>query len=296
MVRCQNHGDVIYTETYKGANAVRTGGMVARFDNTQPTVIEDCWNSGDVIFNGKAGYRSAGTLKVGGFTGTSSGCPHAVKGYIINSGNVSISGEQNGGSTVYVAGVSTEFGKDLTLVEGETEALIANTGTITFNGSTKNTMAAAGIASTLSGTVQEGIKFVNTGNVSATGEVATAAGKVSGVAGIIAIPKKPIPSAECYCTVNAMGYQGAGMLVGRPYTAGTVEVKAGKIGGTLYNRIDIITEASGDIEEIGPGALTAANFLEGIYSSVVTADLAPNIEHISEAPVVTIPAALPLTE
>ena len=293
LVRCQNHGDVIYTETFKGANAVRTGGMVARFDNTQPTVIEDCWNSGDVIFNGKAGYRSAGTLKVGGFTGTSSGCPHAVKGYIINSGNVSISGEQNGGSTVYVAGVSTEFGKNLTLVEGETEALIANTGTITFNGSTKNTMAAAGIASTLSGTVQEGIKFVNTGNVTATGVVATAADKVSGVAGIIAIPKKPIPSAECYCTVNAMGYQGAGMLVGRPYTAGTVEVKAGKIGGTLYNRIDIITDASGDIEEIGPGALTAANFLEGIYSSVVTADLAPNIEHISEAPVVTLPAALP---
>jgi hypothetical protein len=271
--------------------------MVARFDNTQPTVLEDCWNSGDVIFNGKVGYRSSGTLKVGGFTGSSSGCPHAVKGYIINSGNVSISGEQNGGNPVYVAGVSTEFGKNLTLVEGETEALIANTGTITFNGSTKYSMTAAGIAGLLKGTVQEGIKFVNTGNVSATGKVATAdADRISGVAGVVAIPSQPIPYAECYCTVDAMGYQGAGMLVGKPYTAGTVEVKAGKIGGTLYNRIDIITDAGGDIEEIGPGALTATNFLEGIYSTVVTADLAPNIEYISEAPVVTLPAALPVTE
>jgi hypothetical protein len=234
-------------------------------------------------------------LKVGGFTG-SSACPHAVKGYIINSGNVSINGKQDGGNPVYVAGVSGDFGKNLTLVEGETEALIANTGTITFNGSTKNSMAAAGIAGLLKATVQEGIKFVNTGNVSATGVVATADEKVSGVAGIVAIPSKPIPYAECYCTVDAMGYQGAGMLVGKPYTAGTVEVKAGKIGGTLYNRIDIITDAGGDIEEIGPGALTADNFLEGIYSTVVTADLAANIEYISEAPVVTLPAALPLTE
>jgi hypothetical protein len=171
-------------------------------------------------------------------------------------------------------------------------------------------MTAAGIAGLLKGTVQEGIKFVNTGNVTATGVVATAADKTSGVAGVVAIPSKPIPYAECYCTVNAIGYQGAGMITGATYAAGATQVLSGGVGGKIAR--EMIEGVTADDDPINKPMIinlgTESNiddlllyewndyWYKYVYSAEITEEEATGLELLASAPVVELPAMLPATE
>jgi hypothetical protein len=204
-----------------------------------------------------------------------------------------------------MAGVIAYVTKGIALVEGETEALIANTGNVTIN--TKNTAGKraffGGILGYLkTGTIDERIKFINTGNITVTGEMTNCY-----VGGIGAACLKPIGYAENYCTISApgaitetgeyAGYKGVGMLSGPKYQKDTYDIKDGAVGGTIIR--DTIEDKDPSEEIIylpNPQVITAENCKEYVYGTVTTDEIAARYTILTEAPVVTLPAALPLTE
>ena len=302
LIRCQNHGDFIFTETFNNAGAVRGAGIVGRWEHAHPLCLEDCWNSGDITFNGATATRDGGNFKVTGIISylSASKQTFTVKGAIINSGDITINGNCTRSSNITLGGVIGENSTcHTTLVEGETECLIANTGDISYNaGDNQYSFLMGGVIAwyNCSGKFDAGIKLVNTGDISATGTFATATVNSAGepttyscYIGGIGFAKKTIPYAESYCTINALGLN-AGILMGIPYTAGAYEITAGKVGGTIY--CDSIEDPNSGVGTNGPGELTSDNWFQYIYGGALEA--APTgIEYITEAPVVALPAELP---
>ena len=298
VVRCQNHGDITFTETFKCANAIRTSCFLARPEYDGLVLMEDCWNSGNFTFQGVGSNRKAGNFKAGGCFGGASKGSMIIKGHLINSGNVSVSGDLSKVSGIVIGGTFGNSAIAISLAEGETEALIANTGKVSFSGSSKSDTYIGGISGTVSKAVAEGISFVNTGDVEVTGTF-TGAG-TSHIGGVIGKLTMPI-NAKSYCTVNAVDYQNVGMITGSAYAAGTTEVKAGGIGGTMITMV--LGEEWNDpyaedykITIYGPGAITEDNKHQCIYGSEVSAEVAAACEVLAAAPTVTLPAKLPVTE
>ena len=294
LVRCQNHGDVVFTETFKSANAVRASGLFPRQENKEPATLEDCWNSGDVIFNGTASHRTSGVLKIGGCLASASSNAHTVKGTILNTGNVSIGGSNNGNTML--GGVYAECTLAMKMVEGETEAFIINTGNVSFTGSITGYVYQGGVGGRITNTVAEGISFINTGNITLTGTT-TAESYAGGVAGL---GGKPYANAQSFCTLDAAdakGFTGVGLIMGSAYAADATEVKAGGIGGTVI--VDKIedNDPSGDVIYLpNKQTITAENYHKFIYGAEVTAEVAAACSVLTEAPTVTLPAMLSVTE
>ena len=298
VVRCQNHGDITFTETFKCANAIRTSCLLARPEYAGLVLMEDCWNSGNFTFQGVGSNRKAGNFKAGGCFGGASKGSMIIKGHLINSGNVSVSGDLSKIDGIVIGGTFGNSSIAISLAEGETEALIANTGKVSFSGSSKSDTYIGGIGGSVSKAVAEGISFVNTGDVEVTGTF-TGAG-TSLIGGVIGNLTKPI-NAHSYCTINAVGYAGVGMITGSAYAAGATEVKAGGIGGTMKSIL--VGEEWNDpyaedfkIPIYGPGAITEDNKHQCIYGSEVSAEVAAACEVLTAAPTVTLPAKLPVTE
>jgi hypothetical protein len=158
-----------------------------------------------------------------------------------------------------------------------------------------------------------GISLVNTGNVTVSGAVATTEGKLGYVGGIAGFVEKPIPSAQCYCTVNtvkATGITGAGMITGAPYAAGATQALSGGVGGKITREMIEGVTADGDpinkpmIINLG----TESNiddlllyewndyWYKYVYSAEITEEEATGLELLASAPVVELPAMLPATE
>jgi hypothetical protein len=232
-----------------------------------------------------------------------SGAPY-VKGSIINSGNITLNGTHNKNSVTNIGGVFGRISANVGLGEGATEALIANTGSVSYTSSTTAQFYAGGVISDLlmdkNFEFAAGISLVNTGDVTVSGAVATTEGKLGYVGGIAGFVEKPIPSAQSYCTVNtvkATGITGAGMITGASYAAGACEVLAGGVGGTIIRDTVEDNDPSGDIIYLpNPQAVTAENYHKYIYGAEVAPEVAAKTPVLAEAPVVTLPATLPLTE
>ena len=305
FIRCQNHGDITFTEACKVASACRAGGLGARFEYEAPVVVEDCWNSGNFTFNGKSSVRSAGLFYLSSGIASISAGTFSVKGSLINTGNLSVNADASSTGDLPMAGVIAYISKGIALVEGETEALIANTGNVTIN--TKNTAGKraffGGILGYLkTGAIDEHIKFINTGNITVTGEMTNCY-----VAGIGGACLKPIGYAESYCTISALGsiketgeyegYKGVGMFSGPKYQNGTYDIKDGAVGGTIICNTIEDNDPSGDvIYKPNPQTITAENCKEYAYGTVTTDEIAARYTILTEAPVVTLPAKLPVTE
>ena len=291
LVRCQNHGDLIFTETLNCSGAIRAAGMIARWEHDNPFYLEDCWNSGDFTFNGNTATRDGGNFKVAGVVGYNSKGALSVKGSIINSGNITINGDCTKPSIINVGGIFGELVKSVALAEGATECLIANTGDVTYNGgdNPKN-FYAGGVLADFSGSYvfAEGINLVNIGDVSVAGALGTAEGGESYVGGVVGKVTRPIPSAQSYCTVNATGYKGVGMITGA-HNGDKIVVNAGGVGGYIYASIE---DQNSGVTTGGLCELTSDNWFKYIYGSELTA--APEgLQFLTEAPVVTLPAELP---
>jgi hypothetical protein len=289
LVRCQNHGDITFTETFKSASAVRSAGIYARLENAVPFHIEDCWNSGDVTFNGKGAHRSSGNFHISGAFTSMSKATFTVKGYLINSGAVSIGGDLSNTSGPHIGGLLGYSSINIGLAEGATEALIANTGSVSFTGTSAQTSYVGGVFARIAATIAEGISLVNTGNVTVKNTTAACY-----VGGVIGSSTKAIPSAKSYCTVNAVGYTGVGMITGASYAAGACEVLAGGVGGTIIRDTVEDNDPSGDLIHVpNPQTITAENYHKYIYGAEVAPEVAAKTPVLAEAPVVTLPAALP---
>ena len=195
-----------------------------------------------------------------------------------------------------LGGVYAECTLAMTMVEGETEAFIINTGAVSFTGTVTGYVYQGGIGGRITNTVAEGISFINTGNITVTGTttVESYAGGVAGLGG------KPYANAQSFCTLDtadAKGFTGVGLIMGSAYAAGATEVKAGGVGGTVI--VDKIedNDPSGDVIYLpNKQTITAENYHKFIYGAEVAAEVAAACSVLTEAPVVTLPAMLPVTE
>ena len=69
------------------------------------------------------------------------------------------------------------------------------------------------------------------------------------------------------------------------------------IGGTIYSTVEIgMDDDDNPVYIPGPGAITEDNYHMYIYGTEVSAEVAARYELLSEAPTVTLPARLPVTE
>jgi hypothetical protein len=301
LEQCQNHGDIDFTKDLVLASANRSGGLCGRLEGKSLLVFNKCWNSGNITFSGKASARSAGNFKLGGlisYVEAASG-KFYILGDNINSGNITVDGDISGAGATVLGGAIGHCALTIRKTSKGNGAVI-NTGSVNYtcgDKGTTTTFVMGGACAWLDKiTTEEGISFVNTGDITATGSAATAS-KNSYIGGAIGYAANTILSVQCYCTVNAAGfdhngewtqYTCVGMLVGAEST--TAPITAGGVGGKIYTMTKE-EDAGGTVDVLADVDLSADNWYNYIYSTAL--DAAPEGITLLEAkPVVTLPAAL----
>ncbi len=298
LIRGENHGKIEFTSDFKCANAVRTAGIVARQENNTMFYVEDCWNSGDVIYSGTVSARSNGVYRMAGCFGAVTAGSHTTKGYIINSGNVSYNGTNT--SSVYVGGVYGNRSIEMTLAEGETEGRVINTGNISCSGTAGSDIRVGGLAGITSAIYAPGYNIVNTGDISfsgsSSGEDATI--YVGGVSGNASVP---IENAYSYCNINSTGDTGSGWIMG---TARTPNISTEGDVTTITGSVAKNCFIGGEVTTFDPSdfttkkiPLTSETFFNYIYGSREGTDWTGTDNYdgcqvLTEKPVVTLPTKL----
>ena len=194
--------------------------------------LENCSNSGDIIFEG----TSKGTVYLGGLAGDNDGATKIAgdKGFV-NTGNVKFLGSTT--NTVYVGGIVGNASKALASAtvlknEGLVTNYDATTGTI---GKTSKDIRFGGCLGSASGEAQ-GVAMVNTGDVyvrNAEGGI----GATAFVGGVVGNTVVTISKAKADCDVAAIdfvevsGKVGVGMITGAHRSTTTPLVDACKVGG-----------------------------------------------------------------
>ncbi len=301
LEQCQNHGDIDFTKDLVLASANRSGGLCGRLEGKSLLVFNKCWNSGNITFSGKASARSAGNFMLGGlisYVKNASG-KFYIWGDNINSGNITVDGDISGADATVLGGAIGYCALTIRKTSKGNGAVI-NTGRVNYtcgDKGTTTTFAMGGACAWLDKiTAEEDISFVNTGDITATGSAATAS-KNSYIGGAIGYAANTIPSVQCYCTVNAAGfnyndtwtkYDYVGMLVGTTSTG--APITAGGVGGKIYTMTQE-EDAGGTVDVLADIDLSADNWYNYIYCTPL--DAAPEGITLLEAkPVVTLPAAL----
>ena len=266
---CHNEGDIIVKENVTVGNAIRMGGFIGTMESSHNITFDSCSNSGDIIVNkgvvcGNVTSSTTGYIRVGGFVGNQSAGTITVKNYVKNTGKIEVAGESKHSQNVTVGGV---FGYTKPAFTEDSDAVLINEGEVIFSGASKIGLRVGGVIGAAGATHPAAVSYVNTGNITVTatyksGETAYAGGVFGNTSGSQA-------NAKSFCTINAIGYTGVGAITGSHYAAGTVELSNCAAGGTMNSKKIQIEEASGTIEEIGPGALTATNWFENFYGNAV---------------------------
>ena len=271
FVRCGNYGDIEYTDTFKGANAVRSAGFYARQENAGSVIMEDCFNAGNIVMNGVASARSAGNFKLSGGIADMSKGSVTIKGSFKNSGNISVGGG-NVTSGVYVGGALGHLGDACPLLNGgEGEVKIVNTGAISYTGNGVTNIRVGGVFSSVNepATMDSTFKFINTGDITVSGSYdATDPENSAYIGGIAANMLRGISNAESYCKITAyrivegvlMQYTGVGFITGASRSEGITATNC-KVGGSISVNRDV----EDDSEDIT--LLNESNYHNYIYGS-----------------------------
>ena len=266
---CHNEGDIILKENIAIGNSIRMGGFVGTLESKHNITFDSCSNSGDIIVNkgvicGNSSSGNTGYVRIGGIVGNQSSGTITVKNYVKNTGNIQMSAEtkhnQNimvGGLIAYTAAAFTE----------DSDAVLINEGKVECDGATKKGFRVGGVFGGSSAVHPATVSYVNTGDITLTGTYNSSADAYVG--GVFGNTSTSQANAKSFCTINAIGYTGVGAITGSHYAAGTVELSNCAAGGTMNSKMIQIEEASGTIEEIGPGALTATNWYENFYGNAV---------------------------
>ena len=237
-----NYGDITVTADSKIGKGCYVGGIYGKCDSSVDYLVFDgCSNEGNIIVSGTSGIDTTGAwdLRIGGLAGD-------IR-------------PENPSKADYT-----------TITNG-----FVNKGTITYNGSHTGSAMIGGVTGEL--TYWDATKWtgelVNEGDITCTG-TATLDSYVGGVVGSTTVP---FANGVAYCTINAQGYKGVGMVTGVARIPDVVEGETTtlgvraincKLGGTITGEYNI------EDEEYKIITLDASNYFNFIYGSGESTDWA----------------------
>ena len=227
-----NYGDITVTADSKIGKGCYVGGIYGKCDSSVDYLVFDgCSNEGNIIVSGTSGIdtTSAWDLRIGGLAGD-------------------------------IRPVNPSNADYTTITNG-----FVNKGTITYNGSHTGSAMIGGVTGEL--TYWDAAKWtgelVNEGDITCTG-TATLDSYVGGVVGSTTVP---FANGVAYCTINAQGYKGVGMVTGTSRSETTTATNC-KVGGTITGEYNI------EDEEYKIITLDASNYFKYIYGSGESTDWA----------------------
>ena len=244
-----NKGNLTVTKDATFTGSVYMGGLIGlrtnkKKDSGQPfNLKEGCYNSGNLTFNGTCGaedvtstsaYNKTNNLYMGGLAGQSRYESTSTESYAIRA-------------------------------DGFT-----NKGNITFGGKVVKGGAYIGgimgdVDQPMSATYWTGT-IINVGDITCTGTYKT----VGYVGGLFGEAAKTFANGKCYCSIDAAGYTGVGMITGSTYST-AVAMSNCHIGGSIKREMIEDVDSSGEVEMV-PGpvvTLDASNYYKYVYANEV---------------------------
>ena len=297
---CSNYGTLELTKTATGCTTTAIGGILGKPEAKTINLI-GCWNEGDIKVAGKKLTKICiGGIIGNNYSGVITASTSTEYPYFYNSGKFIVGNTGEGDTALDAASYICAGGfcgyheKTYTLNAG-----FSNYGDIVAENVKVATNFYIGGCLGLSKSAQtmaDGVKFVNTGNITVKNVTfVKGSGASIFVGGIDSSAKATIYNSECYCDISAVGLQGkVGMLVGNSRTD-AIYASGCKIGGNLILAEEVSEEidASGDtITTVAPVKIpiTADNYYEYIYNTAVSKAVAEGDEcsYLSVKPTVTL--------
>ena len=313
----ENHGDITVKGNY--ADAVNISGVIATSNNYDRT---NHINTGDILVDAKVGAAlcigvmtssgqygkswtnsyNTGDITVSANTEIQNGCyigamysfyygnhkDHAKIKFdnCYNSGNILFAGKCGLSTTppsessyysswnLSIGGAFGQLRQVLDTTNNETKCPyfvngFVNSGNITVTGEcvTGSTYIGGIVGQSHTSTANWAGNLVNKGNITFSGKSKDEP-YIGGIAGEITYP---VANAKCVCDITAVGHKNVGMLLGIPYAEAT-KVTNGAIGGSITVNTAYDEDADDDVPVTT--AITASNYHLYLYSSVITADQA----------------------
>ena len=252
-----NYGNLNFSGTVKSDEPTRISGTIGRGSNDATHTYTNISNSGNITVS----VSSADHLYVAGV------CAYNVKSTynnVVNKGNITITKEaKSTDANLHVGGVFTTPAATAT-----STGIVANTGKISVSGT--------GVAAYIGGcannhAITGTITYVNTGDI----EVKKPEGSTSVyyVGGVVGNATANLVGAKSYCTINALGCDNVGMIMGAARTEGTVVASNCQLGGAMLGEYNVEDEAYETID------LTSANYFNYIYGSGEGTDWGTSTNH-----------------
>ena len=220
-----NYGDIEATETATLKTQMRIGGILA-YTASLGSVLENCHNSGNLSFKGKA----KGQPSVGGVLGMLGGgnTPCTLKN-LSNCGDLTSAGALE--EHARIGGVIAVFNGAIT---DESEGAFLNTGKVTFSAISSHTTANFAVGGVIGASAKDilapNCRFINKGDIVVT--VDPVDGQIVNIGGVIGSNTAQFINGEAYCSIKAIGYSNVGMVMG----SSRVETVA-EDGATTYSRV-----------------------------------------------------------
>lgn len=240
-----NYGNLNFSGTVKSDEPTRISGTIGRGSNDAAHTYTNISNSGDITVS----VSSADHLYVAGI------CAYNVKSTynnVVNKGNITVTKEaKSTDANLHVGGVFTTPNASVT-----STGIVANTGKISVSG-TGIDVYIGGCANNHA--ITGSITYVNTGDI----EVNKPEGSTSNyyVGGVVGNATANLVDAKSYCTINALGCDNVGMIMGAARTEGTVVASNCQLGGAMLGEYNV------EDEEYKKIALDASNYFNYIYGS-----------------------------
>ena len=201
---CTNYGP-INVNTSGSITSLYACGICVDREEAADRNLDDCINYGPITISSNVNAESifaAGICNV--MTNQWS------RSNVTNKGAITVSGT---GKEVFIGGITGRCNN------GTFTDTFKNEGNIKFDGKYTTSLEIGGISGRLNGSaIVTDATFVNTGNITCTGTGTGDAKLIGGLVGNLIIP---IQSGKCYCTIDAKGYEGVGMLTGAAYNGST---------------------------------------------------------------------------
>ena len=252
-----NYGNLNFSGTVKSDEPTRISGTIGRGSNDAAHTYTNISNSGDITVS----VVSADHLYVAGI------CAYNVKSTynnVVNKGNITVTKEaKSTDANLHVGGVFTTPNASVT-----STGIVANTGKISVSG-TGVDVYIGGCANNHA--ITGSITYVNTGDI----EVNKPEGSTSNyyVGGVVGNATANLVGAKSYCTINALGCDNVGMIMGAARTEGTVVASNCQLGGTMLGDYNV------EDEEYKKIALDASNYFNYIYGSGEKTDWGTSTDH-----------------
>ena len=252
-----NYGNLNFSGTVKSDEPTRISGTIGRGSNDAAHTYTNISNSGDITVS----VSSADHLYVAGI------CAYNVKSTynnVVNKGNITVTKEaKSTDANLHVGGVFTTPNASVT-----STGIVANTGKISVSG-TGVDVYIGGCANNHA--ITGSITYVNTGDI----EVNKPEGSTSNyyVGGVVGNATANLVDAKSYCTINALGCDNVGMIMGAARTEGTVVASNCQLGGTMLGEYNVEDEKHKTID------LTSENYFNYIYGSGEKTDWGTSTDH-----------------